>query len=376
MKLLILGTRGIPARHGGFETFAQQLAHHMVDRGHEVTVYCQSDTERAPKDTYWHGIHLVTLFGGPGPLGTIRFDLRSVLHALRQEGVVLTLGYNTAIFSLLYQVVGRASLMNMDGLEWMREKWSFPERMWLRLNEYLGARFSTHLIADHPEIGRHLESLVPAKKISVIAYGAETMPAADPALLTQFGCEAFGYALCIARPEPENSVYEIVCGFSRRRRDYKLIVLGRFAPSEVPYHRKVMDAASDQVLFPGAIYDQVIVQALRQFARYYLHGHRVGGTNPSLVEALAAGNAVVAHRNRFNQWIAGTDSEYFSTESDLDEVIQKLDEDPAKLESMRFASRNNHEAGYRTLPINEAYEALLQNFAYEGVAREQHRITT
>ena len=122
MKLSILGTRGIPARHGGFETFAEQLAIYLTEAGHEVTVYCQDEENRTPHTDVWQGIRRVHLYGSEGPLGTMAFDWKCVWHSLREKSVLLTLGYNTAVFSLLYRFGPYRTLMNMDGIEWKRQK--------------------------------------------------------------------------------------------------------------------------------------------------------------------------------------------------------------------------------------------------------------
>ena len=362
LKLRILGTRGIPAHHGGFETFAESLALYMVERGHEVTVYCQASNKSEVREDYWRGVQRVFMYGSESPSGTILFDLKSALHAAKRDGLILTLGYNTAVFSLLYSLTGRPSLMNMDGLEWMREKWSVPERLWLRLNEYAGAHLSTHLVADHPEIGKHLETLVDADKVTVIPYGADVMAVPDARLIEKLGCRPYDYGLCIARPEPENSILQIVSAFSRQRRGYPLLVLGKLKPEENTYHRDVLDAASDEVKFPGAIYEKDVVHALRQFASFYVHGHQVGGTNPSLVEALAAGSPVIAHRNRFNLWTAGSQAKFFESEQELHAIFLELSAHPEQLQAMRTASLALHKECFQTLAINEAYEAVLERY--------------
>ena len=362
LKLRILGTRGIPAHHGGFETFAESFAQYMIERGHEVTVYCQTTDHHEVREDYWRGVNRVFLYGSESPAGTILFDLKSALHAVRRDGLILTLGYNTAVFSLLYSLTGRPSLMNMDGLEWMREKWSGPERLWLRLNELAGAHLSTHLVADHPEIGKHLESLVSPDKVTVIPYGADVSPTSHPGLIEKLGCKPYSYGLCIARPEPENSILQIVSAFSKQSRGYPLLVLGRFKPEENTYHRDVIEAASAEVIFPGAIYEKDLVRALRQFASFYVHGHQVGGTNPSLVEALAAGNAVIAHRNRFNLWTAGPQAKYFESEPELEELLRDLSAHPEQLQTMRAASSAMHKERFQTLAVNEAYETVLQRY--------------
>lgn len=363
MKVSILGTRGIPASHGGFETFAEHLALFLSGHGHNVTVYCQDYTRGAPRKDDWKGIHRVTLYGPPTAIGTMQFDLKAALHACNRPGIILTLGYNTALLSLLYRLKGRPSLMNMDGIEWRRQKWSHLQRLWLRLNERAGAFLSNHLIADHPEIGKYLSGFTPASKITVIPYESVSITSADPCLLKPYGLTPNQYAIVIARTEPENSLLEIVQAFSRKPRGIKLIMLGRFYPDAVKYHRDVMEAAGPEVVFADAVYDHAVVEALRFFARVYVHGHRVGGTNPSLVESLAAGNPVIAHDNHFTRWVAGPDQLYFSEAGDLSVVFDSMLDDPQCLAHMAAASRARYQELFTPNKVLPLYESLLLRFA-------------
>jgi glycosyltransferase involved in cell wall biosynthesis len=369
MEVLILGCRGIPARHGGFETFAETLSSYLTAQGHGVTVYCQSDTKPEQRVDVWNGVQRVHIYGPPGASGTIKFDLDAVLDSLKRPGVILILGYNTAVFSILYRMVGRPSLMNMDGIEWKRQKWSYLQRLWLRFNEFAGAKLSNHLIADHPAIGKHLLRHVDAEKISVIAYGADsidlpvTLSQPRPEVLVRLGLSSQRYALVIARPEPENSILEIVEAFSARSRGMKLVVLGDLRPEESEYHRKVMAHASADVIFPGTIYAKPEVEALRQHARVYLHGHRVGGTNPSLVEALAADGAVIAHDNVFTRWVAGPGAAFFRGAEDLTVLLDQLLNDDVRLQAMRASSHQRHLDDFLQSKILSSYEALLMRYS-------------
>jgi glycosyltransferase involved in cell wall biosynthesis len=291
----------------------------------------------------------------------MRFDWAAARHASSQPGLILTLGYNTAIFSILYRIKGKCSLMNMDGIEWKREKWSLLERLWLRLNERAGTVLSDHLIADHPEIAKHLGSFVASEKISVIPYGADRVDAAD-ALRLPLGLTPHDYALVIARPEPENSLLEIVEAFSRKHRGIKLVVLGQYDPEAISYHGEVIRAASPEVIFAGAVYDRELVRTLRYFAKVYIHGHRVGGTNPSLVESLAAGNPVIAHNNRFTRWVAGPEQRYFDGTDDLSSLLDDLLDDIVALKRMSSASMKCWQDCFYPTLILSAYEKLLLSF--------------
>jgi glycosyltransferase involved in cell wall biosynthesis len=366
MHVSILGTRGIPAAHGGFETFAEDLSLYLLSKGHSVTVYCQTESEsERPVEDIWNGVQRVNIPAPDGPLGTISFDWAATRHSSRQAGVVLTLGYNTAALSALYRLRHVPSVMNMDGIEWKRDKWAFFPRQWLRFNEWAGARLANHLVADHPEISRHLQSHTPAEKITVIPYGADVISSAPVEPIARYGLASKGYYLLIARPEPENSILEVVRAFSSPGVSAELVVLGNYSGAELGpgYQRDVRNAAKENVRFMGAIYDRDFVQALRFHARGYVHGHRVGGTNPSLVESLAAGNAVIAHDNRFTRWVAGPGARFFEGADDLAETIRALETDPAQLLNMEAASRQRHGEAFTQEKVLGAYEGLLMEIA-------------
>lgn len=162
----------------------------------------------------------------------------------------------------------------------------------------------------------------------------------------------------VARPEPENSILEMVSAFSLKKRGVKLVVLGRFDQSN-GYHRRVIEAAGAEVVFPGAIYEKDVIEALRFHCLLYLHGHSVGGTNPSLVEALGASSAVLAHDNRFNRWVAGSGARYFNGEESCARMLDDLLKDPESIETMRKSSATRHIEEFTWPKVLGAYEQLL-----------------
>jgi glycosyltransferase involved in cell wall biosynthesis len=363
-SLVIMGIRGVPAAHGGFETFAARLAPWLVEHGWDVTVYCEEPVRTAaPYESEWHGVRRVHIgFGPDRAINSIRFDWACIDHFLAErprKPLVLTLGYNTALFCLRLRAAGVTHVINMDGIEWARSKWGPIAKAWLYLNDWGGCLGASHLLADHPEIARHLASRVDARRISMIPYGTDLVDHADPMPLAALGLEPGGFFSLIARPEPENSVLEIVRAFSARRRGLKLVVLGRYRPEHHPYHDAVMKAASDEVMFAGAIYDAEVLAALRQHSLAYLHGHRVGGTNPSLLEAMGAGNAVVAHGNRFNRWVAQDGALYFTDAASCAAAIDRLVDDPALGARMGRANRARAEARFGWPLVLSQYEMTM-----------------
>lgn len=358
--LIILGIRGIPASHGGFETFAEKLAPWMRGRGWSVVVYCQGSETGAVHEDEWEGIRRIHIpVKTDGAVGTIEFDIKSTLHALRLPGTILTLGYNTGFLSSLVRMFGRTNLINMDGLEWKRAKYSRGARAYLWVNERLAALAGTHLIADHPSIADHLATRAKPSKIAMIPYGSPEIAEADPAPLGALGLEPGRFLTLIARPEPENSILEIVSAFGRRPRGIKLAVLGKYSQDHA-YQREVLAAGNDEILFPGAIYDPPTVRALRFHSLAYMHGHQVGGTNPSLVEALGAGNPIVAHDNRFNRWVAGDAGLYFGSVDECDAHITRILTEAGQRDAMAAAAHRRWSEAFTWPAILEAYRELIE----------------
>lgn len=363
MKLAILGTRGIPAQHGGFETFAERLALYLTSKGWEVTVYCPAYGAPSQYESEWQGIRLLHLpVARDDAAGTIIFDWKSTLQSAKEKSTVLNLGYGTALFGIRFCLHGVHNIVNMDGIEWRRQKWSLPAKIWLYANERLACWFASHLIADHPEIARHLATRVSQHKITMIPYGADEVTEADSSIPAAYGLEPGGYALVVARPDPDNSILEIVTAFSSRPRGLKLAVLGAYNTEKVEYHRRVIEAAGTEVLFPGGIYDKETIEALRFHCRLYIHGHQVGGTNPSLVEALAAGSPVLAHDNPYNRWVTGDAGNYFSSSGELAAQLETLLEDAPRLKDMAAKSRQRHRSAFKWEGVLEQYEQLITRF--------------
>jgi len=206
----------------------------------------------------------------------------------------------------------------------------------------LGAWLGNHLIADHPEIKNHLARFVSPDKITVIPYSADILETADASRLIPLGVEKNSYALIIARPEQENLILEIVRAYSVHNRGMPLVVLGNYVSESNSYHREVLEAAGDEVHFVGAI-----------------HGHTVGGTNPSLVEALGAGSPVLAHDNKFNRWVAGDGARYFSSEEECGRQIDILLQDDDCIAAMKRHSVQQIKEKFTWDRVHRAYEQLI-----------------
>jgi len=367
-KLSILGIRGIPAQHGGFETFAEKLALFLVNKGWSITVYCQDHNVIEIENEVWNGVNLIKIPSkNKSALDTIIFDYKAMKLAEKKSGVFLTLGYNTAIFCALLKLKNKINIINMDGMEWKRRKYNIIEKLWLYLNERLGVVFSSHIIADNPAIEKRMKKIsLNQRSITMIPYGAD-QPKNNinkdekVKIFKSFGINSYKYALIVARPVEENNIFEIVQVFSKKSRNIKLVVLGNYS-NKIPYQKKVLNEAGDDVIFLGAIYDKKILDLLRLNARFYIHGHSVGGTNPALVEAMAARLPVLAHDNPYNRWVAGDDAKYFSNKLALEKNIGLLVSDNKTIKKMSLSSYKRYNEKFNWKLILDKYEKVFHSF--------------
>lgn len=364
LSLAILGTRGIPAGYGGFETFAEQLSVRLVQKGYNVTVYAETDQVGLP-DTWHQGVRIRHVVRPRlGAASVIGYDCLCLLDAHRQHDVVYMLGYGAAWACWFSRLGGQCVWINVDGLEWARSKWGWLARTYLRLMEWVSSWAPSRVIADAQAIADHFRARYPnAVPSSVIAYGAPVIDVNqyESDGLKRWGLLPGGYALVVARPEPENHVLEIIQAYLISGWKDPLVVVGDVQPV-TPYQKKLLSLAGDRVHFVGGIYDSSLLSCMRVHAACYLHGHSVGGTNPSLLEALACGNLILAHDNPFNREVARNAALYFRNEKDLvarlNDVLTMSASEKSKWTVFGRQVVQNH---YRWEHIAETYESLMKS---------------
>lgn len=364
LRIALLGARGIPASYGGFETFAEQLATRLASRGHQVTVYAECG-EQPVADTFYQGVR-VRHRRRPkwGAASVLAYDCACLWDARREYDLVYMLGYGAAWACWWPRVFGVPVWINVDGLEWARSKWGWGARVYLRCMEWLTTKVATRLIADAEAIALRFRQTYPSgAPSSFIAYGAELVQAedVDPSVLSAWGLQPHRYMLVVARPEPENHILEIVQGYVQHGGGWPLVVVGDVSGA-TPYQRQLKALASDRVRFVGGIYDTELLKSLRVHAACYLHGHSVGGTNPSLLEALACGNWVIAHDNPFNREVARDAADYFSTPEQLASSLDSVVSQTVALQSERSRrARAIVVEHYTWDSITDAYETLMRS---------------
>lgn len=337
MRIAILGTRGIPNRYGGFERFAEVISTYFADAGNEVFVL---SPEINCEDFGSVRVVSIAVPGWiPNNVQTLIYDFRSLAWASKNNvDVVLECGYSYAIWLIFFSSRFRKKIVtNPDGLEFKRKKWSFVAKTFLRICEKSAIRFSRFIVCDSPKLVNHYESkysIVPA----VIPYGAFAIDRSPlKSALVYYGIPD-DYFLVISRFTPENSIDSILDCFSKN--GLLLVVVGDYNNQYGKICFKKYSYYSN-IRFLGGIYNQDDLNALRFYARAYIHGHSVGGTNPSLLEAMACKCFVIAHDNPYNRFVMDNRGLYFNNSKSLENSLKLFVE--MNSEKILAARQQNHE---------------------------------
>lgn len=360
MKIAIVGTRGIPAKYGGFETFAEELSIRLVKKDIEVDVYC--DYESYPYDKY-KGVNLkfldITKTSHP-----LKYYFQSIVLAERNgSDVILCCGCGGFGALLRHRIFCKQGIFitNTDGIEHRRTKWNWFLRQCGRFAlEYLSVQFSNYLIADSEGIRKYLLSSYPIskKKIFTIEYGAYLSPVFLEQYLVSLNLKVKEYYLIVSRLEPENNVSLIIEGYVKSTSVYPLLIVGNLKNSK--YVNELLSYRSEKIIFIGGIYDKEKLSSIRIGCRAYLHGHSVGGTNPSLLEALGCGNLVIAHDNVFNREVTDNKMFYFADSCECSEAIDKVDRmNNEELERYSVISKDRIMTYYNWERITNLYEKMF-----------------
>ncbi len=322
MKLSIIGTRGIPAKYGGFETFAEEISVLLASRGIDVTVQCDYNSNDTIR---FKGVNLYFTSVTKSER-TLKYYYEGLKWGLNNSDVVLAASTAASFFYFLNFFKRKIIITNPDGLEHKRAKWSFLKKMYLKISEYLAVRMSDYLVADSESIRNYICNKYhrASQKTRVIEYGAYENNEPDDDILDNYGIRHHGYYLVVCRLEPENNIEMILEGYRKALTVKPLIIIGNIIGTE--YVKRLVNLYnSDKIRFLGGIYDKKVLNALRFSCNAYIHGHSVGGTNPSLLEALASRNLIIAHDNIFNREVTSDRQFYFTTPEQLAGKIYEIE---------------------------------------------------
>ncbi|WP_445709949.1 DUF1972 domain-containing protein [Flavobacterium sp.] len=358
MRIAILGTRGIPNYYGGFEQFAEFFSVYLVEQGHEV--YCYNSHNHPYQEKYFNGVNIIHKNDPEykyGTFGQFIYDFNCIIDSRKRNfDIILQLGYtsNSIWFFLLPKKA--IIITNMDGVEWKRSKYSRPVQQFLKFAERLAAISSDYLVSDSLGIQKFLKERY-KKASTYIAYGAHPFNTPNEDVLKEYNVKKNQFNMIMARFEPENNLDMVLQGVVLNKLDKTpILVIGNHNTKYGEY-LKIKFKQNSNIVFLGGIYNLEHLNNLRYFSRLYFHGHSVGGTNPSLLEAMASQALIVAHNNDFNKGVLKDNAYYFLNPTEVKEVLQTV----KKNNNLQFI-QNNYEAIVKDFNWNKINGKYLQLF--------------
>ncbi|HEY8164928.1 MAG TPA: glycosyltransferase [Gemmatimonadaceae bacterium] len=369
LRIGLLGLYGMPMQtlqFTGFETGFGEIAPRLAAAGHDVTMYCRRNSfPESMRPNEYRGVKLIYV---PSPGGKNFSGLLStffaVVHALTRGRYDLYCFVNVGMghHAALCRIFGKKVVMNVDGLDWTRAKWGPVARKYFLSAAHSAIRFCNALITDAEAMRRfYLERF--SKDTTMIAYGAYVETSKQPELISQFGIEPNEYYLIASRLVPENNADLITDAFLRSGSPKKLLIAGG-ANYDSPFHRRLREMAGDNVLLAGHINDVDVIRELHCNCFAYVHGHSVGGTNPSLLKAMGFGNCILALDTVFNREALGDDGVFFPRDARvLADLMMKLEGNPRRVAELRAMGPRRIRQEYTWEKIASQYEDLFQRVA-------------
>jgi rhamnosyltransferase len=382
-KIAIIGSRGIPAKYGGFETIVEAVAPRLVEKGWNIYVSCEG-TRDSSKPAVYKGVNL--FYFPIRPFFRIIYEVLYDVYSLAKSSLmchcVYMLGYGAGLFFFVPKLFRKKLVVNVDGLEWKRDKFNRLEKFILLTSERAAVAFADVIVADSREIKKYIERRY--KKEAVYITNGVDAPQVQKWDEQKLSSQSFvketaallpnGYWLAVARLEPENNIHVIVQAFLKSNSKRKLVIIGNFSSKK--YQNRVLTVlrendATQRVILTGAIYDLGLLNMLRQNCFAYIHGHSVGGTNPTLLEAMSMKNIIIAHDNEFNREVGAQTMLYFRTAADLAETIKKMEDRPDSFGDLKEAAYSRVLSNYSWTDIVREYDRLFTDISVRGIRREQ-----
>ncbi len=360
MKIAILGTRGIPNNYGGFEQFAENLSRELSLAGHDVTVY--NPRFHPYKDAVYNNTKIIRKFHPEkiiGPAANIIYDFLCLTDAKRKAfDIILECGYGSAAFSYLFVNTKKKNVItNMDGMEWHRSKWSDFAKGIIQSAEKIAIKKSKIIIADNICVKDYYRSRY-GVSAEFIPYGATISNNYDKKIPERYGLQPGNYHIIVARMEPENNIEMILKGITDSKSEKKIFVVG---DTNTRYGKYLKYAFSgEQIIFHKSIFDFNELNSLRFFSNSYFHGHSIGGTNPSLLEAMASGCLIFSHKNIYNKSVLEDNAVYFRNAEDLTAKLNNFDNFLVNKQKFVEGNRKKIEEKYSWSRVASQYSKLFE----------------
>jgi glycosyltransferase involved in cell wall biosynthesis len=367
MKIAIMGIRGMPSTYGGYETFVGELAPRLAQRGHDVTIYCRSGLfkERPPEHLGVKLRYLPSL--EHKSLSTLSHTALSITDAsLRDFDLIFVCNAANGLFGFIPRALGKKCVLNVDGMEWLRPKWSKTGKTFFKNSARLGTKFYHEIVTDAEEMHR-----LYAREFGIdstyIAYGANIEQSEHPEVLKEYGLEPGGYYLIVGRRVPDNNADLLIEGFAKSGSQKMLAVVGgadyKGNVVEMEFHEKLKSLANDRVRFTGHVSKPGHLKELFANCFAYLHGHQFGGINPTILSALGAGACVLALQTPFN--VEALDNGHYGllfpkNPDELAKQLQFAESHPVEMQQFRARAPERIRERFTWEQITDQYEALFR----------------
>jgi glycosyltransferase involved in cell wall biosynthesis len=366
LKVALLGTRGVPASYSGFETCVEQLGSRLAAKGHDVTVYCRSHHIDYEEDVY-KGMKLVKLPTLPTKhLDTIVHTFLSTMHTLtRRYDVALYFGVGNALLTWIPRLAGTRTILNVDGLDWKRDKWSWPAKKYLQLCEYLSALLPNVQLTDSVSVQDSYYRMF-GHKPRVISYGSDVDERPPGEVLERFGLKQKEYILFVGRLVPENRVHHLIDAYMPLDTSLKCVIVGDAAyATDYISELKAKAAGNPNIIFTGYVFGDGYLE-LGSNALIFAGTSGVGGTHPAVLEAMGFGQCVIVNDTRENlETIGDAGVSYSGTEgaTSLRDVLATLIRDPDRIQDLRQRARERAERVFSWDAVTLQYEGLIHEIA-------------
>lgn len=375
MKIAIMGIRGIPANYGGFETFAEELSTRLVQKGHEVTVYGRTNIINY-NERHYKGVEIVLLPTiSHKYFDTVAHTLLCVLHSLRRKfDVILICNSANAVFSIVPRFSGKKVAINVDGLEWQRDKWNAAGKLFYRVSEFLSTIFSNQVVTDSIFIREYYLKRF-GKFSTFIPYGAPTRKEPTTEVLDKFNVTPGQYILFVSRMEPENNAHLVIKAFEHVKTDLKLVMVGD-APYSTEYIKQLKSTKDPRIIFTGYVFGKGY-REFQSHAYMYVQATEVGGTHPALLEGMGFGNCVLANDVPEHREVIRESGPYFKTSDwkDLRDKMQYLVDRPEIVKQYQEKAVARIKEAYTWDRISDRYEDLFRKMNGGMKKKQEYRVT-
>lgn len=319
-KIAVIGANGVPASYGGWDQLVEHFTQLENDR-YEFVIFCTHKTNTNDGSKYNNAkIRVINLDANGWQ--SIPYDIISLYYAWKECDAAIMLGTSGALAIPFFKLLGLPVILNIDGAEWKRGKWSLPIKVFLWLSEAVGVKFSSKIVSDNEVLSDYVRNKY-KKEPFTIAYGGDHVSQNPPgSLLKSLGLSPKGYAIKVCRIVPENNVELILDAFSETNIPFLLV--GNFKSSEFGKSLINRYANAENITLQDPIYDSKLIDELRSNAKFYVHGHSVGGTNPSLVEAMSLGLEILSYDVNYNRATTQNKAHFFKDKDELKHLLESI----------------------------------------------------